>query len=703
MPSGTLSKALESPDSLAKWTFDQWRDRDSEMNFWVDRWTRTMEFLRAIHWDTLKVHSEDDLPPWRKFPVVNFVKDYYADFVAQFLESDVRFTAVPESADPRDIAVKDLAEQVLRYQWDRLDMDNIRVELASWLMATGIADLRFFWNTDTGKLLPLATPGPNGQLIPLNPDTLEPDPTLQEPIMVDAGELDVEVVSPQFVRWAKHKSQGVQVGMLLTFEEAESMYGEEIAKSLTYKKHHEGMSTDLVSLHAFTNTLNLSGDSSTKKTLVIQHYLPKSSRHPEGLWWTAGQEGRKIVNGPFPLPAGVIPIVRFKWLPVPGDSHAGDTPLYDITFSNKTYNQFTAKILEWSEKVLPKVLLKVGGGLMHGEFTDEPFQELVVNPGAEPENFEAPQPPPIFQEMLDRTLQDMQFVGGYVNQRQEGLPPGEATSRVFQPDETVGGNPHIRIALINSAASWSRAGEVILNYVANFYTEPRIIAIQGPDKSYQWQEFTGTDLANLEARIKVDKTSLYPWDKQSFRDSTIALLNTELGQILFADATGAPDMERIKAAAESIGLESSISVLDPDVLEARNEISDFRNLQQGQQPPQMQSWQNSEVHLDEKLRVVKSREFKAWSPPAQQALMANIQQHTERLNQSAEAEAQAMVEQEKSLRQVREDVEVGGDIRREMAEEIIKELLVPAIRDVLAEGGFQIGEIAGEETQESEE
>lgn len=656
-----------SHSDYANFTSDLWQGLDGKYNFYVNRWRRTLEFLRDQHWNTLKDYDRDVLPSWRRFPLQNYTLAFYNDFLTDYLKSEVRFSAVPASPDPQDIDAAELAEQLMSYLWDRLGMDRKRIDLGAWVMATGTGVLRIFWDTNTGDTIPVGVPTPDGGFMPIDLNTMQPK--VGEPDMVDAGEIGVEVVSPQFVRWAPSPAQGVMIGILLTYEEAETFYGKEKADRLDYSETHQGIAADL-------NQIDQPGvtPSVDKRALVVEHYLPPSYQHPEGLWWTASGHGRELITPPWPLPGGIIPVVSFRWIPMPGERHIGLSPLYGITFENKVYEEITAKILEWYGKAKPKRLLKAGGGLTYGSFTDEPFQEVVVNQGGEPEMLQVDDAPAGLFRVLNLIQNDMQVTSGRVFEEGDQLPEGLASTRIRQPPE-MKTSRSVTTALMNSRSAWREVGEVLMHYVGEFYNEERVVAVQGPDKGFLWRRFSGQQLVrdgDLAATIKVDDIPLFPQNRQNLRDTVIGLLQTQAGQILFADPSGQLDMDRVNAALQATGLDVNLNLTDPDVLEARNEIVEFQNWD-GQTPlPEPQFWQNHSTHWDEKTAVLKSQRFKAWRPEARQAFLQNVQAHGQILDQQAAEEAQAMIEQEQQLRQVREQEELRADVMKEWARQLIE-------------------------------
>jgi hypothetical protein len=353
----------------------------------------------------------------------------------------------------------------------------------------------------------------------------------------------------------------------------------------------------------------------------------------------------------------------------------GLSPIYDMTFSNKVYDELVARITEWLNKVVPKVIRQSGDGLKFGEFTDEPGQELTVQPGTQPSFLDPPGPPEHFFKLKQEVAEDMVNVGGYRFRRDEQVPSGESTQRMRQPLHTTNQGEVVSLAIINSQPAWQKLGYILLDYVAKFYTEPRVLSVVGKDRTYQWREFMGSDLANLSATIHVDEKSLYTWNRQSMRDAVIGVLASPAAQALFVDEKGQFDKERVDAALNAAGIDVAPETLDPDITEARNEINEIQYMQEGQPAPEMKPWQDNEAHLAQKKRVLKSLTFKGWPKHAQDALLANVKQHEEAIAALQQQSADAMLQQEKSLRDIRATSEVTQNVRTALGEAVVEALM----------------------------
>jgi len=670
-------------DDITRFTEDAWRSLDPLYNFWSRRWRRTIEFLRDEHWNVLKDINIDEVPKWRRFPVINYTQRIFMDILGKMLQSQVRYSAVPASGDFADISSANMAESLLQHAWEIMEMDEKKFELLAWLISTGNASLRSYWNTDTGIMIPLALPDPQtGRLLPINPETMQVDLSMPEPIMLDRGELGVDVLNPQLVRYPRNKSNGVLVGMLMTQDEVSQRYGEESVDKLSFSKINQQYLVDLS--FASEPGIVIGGDE-VKRALIIEHYLPRSKWYPKGLWWTLAANSSHFLTEPSDLPGGVVPITQFRWVPIPG-TRLGATPLYGITFSNKMYDEVSGKIQEWMIKVVPKVILKEGGGLEMGSFDDEPFQEVVANVGGEPDFAVPPEVPAHLFKMLEKNVSDMRFQGGYElkDQPQQARGQVQGTNRMpvqeRQRDETT-------LLEIASKPSWQHFGRVTLAFIKEYYTEGRVISVVGPDKLHQWFYFSQEDLARLPESIHVDEIPLYAHNRQNLRDTVIGMMNSPAAQVIFSEITEdgqfVIDKDRIETAMQATGIDVGISDLDPDVAEARNELA---MLMIGQPSP-VEQYQNHAVHIAEHKRALKSMKVKSAPPELKQTLIQHMGEHEQILADAAQAQEQAVIAREKQMRDIRETAEMQANVKEMIAEAIVEavgEGMKQAMADIMS-------------------
>lgn len=666
--SNRLPKEGGDNSAYARYSWQNWQDQDAFYQFWIERWKRSIDFLRSVHWRALQETDLKLIPEWKRFPVINMTLAFYSDYLTQWLQSRVRFSAVPDSPDPKDISSAEASDFVLKYLWDLLEVDNKKTDIAAWLAATGNADVRAFWDTDTGDMIPLAIQNPQDpeHPIPVNPQTLQPDPSMQQPVMVDAGEIGLEVIPPQLVRCGLKKSQGKQIGYLLTYDEACGRYGDEIAGSLSYGPAYGSLTVDLLSVYPAQGM-----PQRQDVALAIEQYLPRSSKYPKGLWWTSSAD--RLITPPQPMPTNSIPSAHFRWIPLPGHPEMGLTPLYDITFSNKTADEMQARILEWLNKVVPKIIRQNGDGLPLNYFTDEPGQEAVTQPGTAPNWMMPTPPPPHFAEVKANAMQEAMTVGGYNFRRPKEPAPGQSQS-FRAPVNTLNQGEVVALSLMNSQSTWQKLGYILLEYAGKFYQESRAASIVGTDRTYQWREFTGSDLAKLPKTIHVDELPLFTWNRQSMRDTVIGVLSSPAAGVLFAGPDGQIDKNRVNAAMDAAGIDVSPDVLDADYMEAMNENQMFRVVQSADQIPKRQPWQNDEKHYEKHIMVPKSLEFRAWPEELQKAFLGHLSEHEQAMQQLQKQQQDAMYEQERTLRQIRADAETTQDVKTAVGKESAKAL-----------------------------
>jgi hypothetical protein len=490
---------------------------------------------------------------------------------------------------------------------------------------------------------------------------------MEEPIMVPAGDIVVDVISPQMARWGMSKAHGVMIGYLLSYDEVAQRHGYEVADKLSYTGSVGGSLT----LDLLNPVVPYNPEQRSNKALIREHYLPRSSVNRQGLWWTCSHD--VMITEPKPLPGGIIPVIHFRWIPFPGHPTFGLSPMYDLTFTNKLYEEMQARSLEWAAKVTPKVLLKQGGGVAVGDLTEEPAQELLVPEGLEPEGMgTVPEPPNIFMNTRNEAREDLLVVGGYRFSRSKEIPPGEATARFRRAPEMINDGEQAALAQICSKTAWQKLGYAMIAFATEFYPDGKIMGISGPNATYEWRELKKSQIKDIRAKLRVDELPLYQWNRQSMKDNVIALFSTGAAEVLFAGEDGQMDRDRIQAAIEAVGLDASIPMTDPDVMEARNELHIFRNLPENATPPDVTPWQNHESPLAIKTREIKGLGFKGWPEHASKALLENIAGHEQAISEAQSQQSQGMLEQEQALRQIRATVETQQDVRTALGEALIE-------------------------------
>lgn len=656
-----LPKDLSNPRELAIYTKDSWQGLDGFYKSHFRRWRRVADFIRSIHWLVRDARDPDRdtetiLTAFegrkRRYPVVNITLAFYREFLTQFLQSRVRFSAVPASPDPEDVAVAELADRVLTALWDITDLESKRVDLAAWLITTGNADLRVYWNEDTGNLVPEVAVGPDGN----------PVPTGQ---MLDAGEVAVEVVPPTLCRYPLDYPGSVMVGIPYSYDQAVVRFGEEVAERLSYSE-----------LTTF-NTITLEPVSLEKAAMIIEHYLPRSSRFPEGLWWVSSED--MLLEGPSPLPSRFPPVVHFRWIPLPGHPTMGLSPLYEITYTNKLIDRILKRTEEWSQARKTLLVRTVGDGLMKDELLagDEPVKEVAVPANTAPNVIEVGQTPPEFTALRAEALQTSMFLGGFTAPfiKPKEIPAGE-TLRPLQQPRLLNEGESIALALLNAKSAWQKLGYILLDFVARFYDDTRAIALVGQDRTYQWLQFRGADLKNANAYIHVDEKPLFTWNRDSRRNAILTLLDSKVASSLFISPDGTPDLDKINAAIEAAGLDFPLDTLDPDVLAARNENNLFPV---SQEPIPVNPWDDHAKHLVEHKREAKTLRYRSWSEEAKRNHMNHMAAHEEAIAEAAERQRQSLVEQERLLRTIRSETEATRDVRIALGEYLV-ELLFDALR-----------------------
>jgi hypothetical protein len=461
--------------------------------------------------------------------------------------------------------------------------------------------------------------------------------------------------------------------MLMTQDEVDDRYGGDYVDVLTFSAVDTQLDLGFLEGHD-------QPQDGMPRALVIEHYIPRSKKFAGGLWWT--MSGDHLLTKPRKLPAGIIPITKWEWIPLPG-SKVAVTPLYGMTFANKMVDELSGKMWEWANRVVPKQLLAEGGGIEIGQMDDEVAQQVPYNPGGEPAWTVPPPVPEHLFVMRNDVIRDMRTNMGYDTSRPTQPPPG-APPQLRQQMRPTGEGSELATLEHATKAAWEYQGQVVLAYMKTFYTPGRMIHTVGPDKLHQWRSFSQMDLQRLPSSVHIDRQSLFHHNRQQNRDTVIGLMNTPASSILFSDigSDGQPilDKDRIETAMQAVGIDVGIAELDPDIAEARNEHAMLMN----GQPIEVKPYQNHPTHVDEHERVMKGISYRSWPPDQQKALEQNIDEHKKTLSEEQESQRQSMLATEREMREIRGMADSAAKVRTALGEEFA-EMFGEIIRGTLTD------------------
>jgi len=472
----------------------------------------------------------------------------------------------------------------------------------------------------------------------------------KEPAYVDEGDIAVRAYSPFQVYVnpeAEHDEDAtwVIIADAMSLREIRERWpdADVRAEDVGRLEHYDRILSGVASGGPDTQLTSASGrvlDSDLPKSIVCYYYEKQSPEYPQGRHWISAGED-VLLEGPSPLPDGVWPVVyKLPDIDMPGRWH-GVSTLEAAVGLNREYNELNGWIKEAQKRAMEGAwVYEKGAGIKRGMLTNEPNLALEVNTGflnSVKHIVRNPVPADVFEERK-RVEQNFETVVG-LHRISMGRPPAGVTSGVAflqlqEADDTDLGPFLARIEEV-TADVW----HACLRIIQARYTEERLIRVSGPSKRHIVKAFTGSDLAGVYDVIP-QGGSAFPWSRVAQQNMIMELANQQPGLFINPD-TGQFDQQRFAELLKVGGLEA-ITNEDVDVNEAHREESAFEELGRGgYEVPMVNEWQHHMIHIRCHAKVLKSAEFREWSPEGQQALLENYHGHKAAIQQ---AEMQAMMQ-----------------------------------------------------------
>jgi len=650
-----------------------WDEQEEFMRTLHQVWTQNLLFLSGRQWWTTGrdgVVKPQRVASWREQPVANLTLAYFRNFLAKATKVRPAWTVIPASTDPEDVHAAELGDTVLEAKWEELRLGRILRVAISWTIATGNGFLYPYWNDNTGKMVPLEAEidipiydDETGAMVGMEPATVlldedgepqlledgSPDPDA-EPVMIDEGDFAVKAYSPFQVRVnpEAESDDDATVYMIAEVtsmreagvkwpEKVKDLVPEDLSEAAEYERAVVGLGGMMGDPSSQLSPTE-GRDQHLDRVLVIHHHEKPTADYPDGRYWVSGSGG-VLLEDPQPLPEGIWPpVIHLEDVYVPGRYHASSV-MEQIIPLNKHYNELNALIKEHHNLFARgKWLTPKGSGIKKGAITNQPGEVITYNPGFKPEQADIRNLPSSVYEERSRVLNDYELVGG-IHKISMGRPPpgvtaGVAFMQLQEADDTDMG-PFLAM-LEESVAAMARAA---LRIIRERYTTERLIYAAGDDRRYQVRAFHGSELEGA-IDVRAQTGSSFPWSRTA-RQSMLLSLAAQMPQ-LFQDAeTGQFDTAKFARLLPVGGLGSIGNMNDLDVQEAEREEEVFSTYgEETNEIPQVEFWQNHDVHYNQHIRVLKSSSFRDWNEQAQQAFLQHVQETQQARQQKAQESAQ---------------------------------------------------------------
>ena len=651
----TSDKSCKKLDELLQKEQDKRGRKENEWRLVVaflegDQWMRVNRQTKRIDRD----RDPSEEAPWRVKMVSNQMIGIYQTLLARMTQNDPVPEAIPATGDPSDVKSAQLAEVLIKYLHDNLDLDDKLVEAVGYALV-GQGYWEVYWDAEARTPInyivhpsevdeagdPLFVPAGSPDAESLRTQAEVDGIELQEETVYE-GEIGVEVLSPfeLYLLGGKTPSEAHSAIKVkgYTKEYIEDRWGKELAKDLKPDAKAD------IEIGNGRKSKDEKGD----LIILKQLYVRPTNALPGGLYKVWSQ-GKVLYQGDFPYEHGELPFAKFGGLKIPGSTYDASL-LFQLIPLQKELNKTISQIVEYKNLTLrPQMISPVNA--LRTRPTSKPGQviEYEWRPGM---------PAPAWRELnnipqyvfthIDQVLQRLNDVSGQHEASQGRTPTGarsgDMLSLLLERDDSRMG-----LMIKDMERAMSRAYRQMLRLAQQFYTESRTLEIRGSAGILETKVFAAADLAGAKD-IRLSPGTMIPKSKAFQADELRMLLDA-----------GHISPQEYMQMSEFGGSAELAAQWEADRKKQQREIDAIKRDEQIAPPTE---FDDHGAHLDVLDLYLKGIEFESLPEEQQMALMEHRAAHADEI---AKAQDSAAAENIRAS--------IAGQLRGDMTPSIIAAIL----------------------------
>ena len=451
--------------------------------------------------------DEGDKPRYRVRLVSNQIAPNTQALLSRLVKTKPVFYATPGQASYEAQKASEVAENLLEFWWDTLDLNAKREEAVLWSIVAGTGFWKVSWDPEAGEGMEVMV-SPDGQPIvdkvveryfheELESAGIEPDEFKRR---VFPGEVRIDVMSPFDV---------VLDDSARTFEDARFAF---CIHPMSPKEVKMRFGVDLKA-----NAINEYPDDSLPGAygrdianyrqnirLVYYGYFLPSEKYPDGRFVVFTKDPNIILlDEPYPYPfKDQLPLIKFPGQRVPGQIWDGSVVEQAVPIQ-KELNRTLSQMIEYKNLTLkPQMLAPVGS--LRQRITDEPGAIFEYNPvaGKVPESIPLPGLPSyVFEHLQDLGARLRDIFG--LNEVLDGQVPSNVEAGVAIDLLQEAAVDRLAPQILMMEKSLEKAGNMLLMIAQKYYSEPRMLVINGSGSKPKVERFESADLlAGVQVRVE---------------------------------------------------------------------------------------------------------------------------------------------------------------------------------------------------------
>jgi hypothetical protein len=331
-----------------------------------------------------------------------------------------------------------------------------------------------------------------------------------------------------------------------------------------------------------------------------------------------------------------LPYVMFKGVPVPG--RFWPTSIVEqLREPQIELNKIKSQIRENAQRIGSPALLK--DRFSNTKYSGVPGEEISYDstgPNSIPRYLEPPNMPPYVIQEIERIENAIQEISGQHEVTGAQVPAGvtaaSAINLLLEQDDT-----RLGPTITEMEIQLGYAGRMVLELIAKYYSEERMLTMVGPDSNYDFVSFKG-EMLHGNTAVEVQAGSSFPQSKAAKQAAIQQYLT-----MFLQNGQQIPDrtMRRLVRDYQAGALEAFVEDTSHDISQVNRE---HRLMYAGQVLP-VNSFDNDQTHLEEHQDQMKTNRFFRLDPRIQAIWFQHVQFHQARLD----AKAQQQMEQQQQM------------------------------------------------------
>jgi hypothetical protein len=260
------------------------------------------------------------------------------------------------------------------------------------------------------------------------------------------------------------------------------------------------------------------------------------------------------------------------------------------------------------------------------KYSGVPGEEITydaTSPNSIPRYLEPPNMPPYVIQEIDRLEDAIQEISGQHEVTGASVPAGvtaaSAINLLQEQDDT-----RLGPTISEMETQLGLAGRKVLELIAKYYSEERMLTLVSPDSNYDFVSFKG-EMLHGNTAVEVQAGSAFPQSKAAKQAAIQQYLT-----MFLQNGQQIPDrtMRRLTRDYQAGALEAFVEDVSHDTSQVNRE---HRLMYQGQLLP-INSYDNDDFHVAEHQDTMKSNRFFRLDPRIQAIWFQHVQFHQQRID-----------------------------------------------------------------------